>query len=61
MKDEDDVMVDVVPVISGMHQDNYFSARKTKFGNLDTLIQGTIALANLDLFYGARPKQLGLR
>jgi hypothetical protein len=57
-KDEDDVMIDIVPVISGMHQDNHFSERKTKFGNLDPLTDGTIAPANPDLFYGTRPEQL---
>ena len=60
-KDEDDVMIDVVPVISGVHQDKHFSARKTKFGNLDPLTDGTIVPANPDLFYGARPEQLDRR
>lgn len=60
-KDEDDVMIDIVPVISGIHQDNHFSARKTKFGNLDPLTDGTIAPANPDLFYGTRPEQLDRR
>ena len=60
-KDEDDVMIDVVPVISGLHQNNHFSARKTKFGNLEPLTDGTIAPANPDLFYGARPEQLDRR
>jgi hypothetical protein len=60
-KDEDDVMIDVVPVISGLHQKNHFSARKTKFGNLEPLTDGTIAPANPDLFYGARPEQLDRR
>jgi hypothetical protein len=57
-KDEDDVMIDMVPVIAGVRQDNHFSARKTKFGNLEPLTDGTIAPANPDLFYGARPEQL---
>jgi hypothetical protein len=60
-KDEDDVMIDVVPVISGLRQNNHFSARKTKFGNLDPLTDGTITPANPDLFYGARPEQLDRR
>jgi hypothetical protein len=60
-KDEDDVMIDLVPVISGLHLNNHFSARKTKFGNLELLTDGTIAPANPDLFYGARPEQLDRR
>jgi hypothetical protein len=60
-KDEDDVMIDLVPVISGLHQNDHFSARKTKFGNLEPLTDGTIAPANPDLFYGARPEQLDRR
>jgi hypothetical protein len=52
------VMIDMVPVIAGVRQDNHFSARKTKFGNLEPLTDGTIAPANPDLFYGARPEQL---
>jgi len=51
-------MIDVVLVISGVHQDKYFSARKTKFRNLGLLMDGIIVLANLDLFYSACPKQL---
>ena len=60
-KDEDDVMIDLVPVISGLHQNNHFSARKTKFGNLEPLTDGTIAPATPDLFYGTRPEQLDRR
>ena len=60
-KDEDDVMINVVPVISGMDQDNHFSARNTQFGNLKPLTDGTIAPAQPDLYYGARPEQLDRR
>jgi hypothetical protein len=60
-KDEDDVMIDVVPVIAGMSQNNHFLARTTRFGNLDPLTDGTIAPATPDLVYGARPKQLDRR
>jgi hypothetical protein len=41
-----------------MQQNNYFLARKTKFGNLNPLTDSTIVAANLDLFYSAHPKQL---
>jgi len=57
-KDEDDVMINVVPVISGVDQDNNFSARNTQFGNLKPLTDGTIAAPQPDLYYGARPEQL---
>jgi len=60
-KDEDDVMINVVPVISSMDQDNHFSARNTQFGNLKPLTDGTIAPAQPDLYYGARPEQLDRR
>ena len=60
-KDEDNVMIDVVLVISSLHQNNHFLARKTKFGNLKPLIDSTIAPTNPDLFYSARPKQLDRR
>jgi len=51
-------MINMVLVIASVRQDNHFLARKTKFGNLEPLTDGTIALTNLDLFYGACPKQL---
>jgi hypothetical protein len=54
-------MINVVPVISGMDQDNHFSARNTQFGNLKPLTDGTIAPAQPDLYYGARPEQLDRR
>jgi hypothetical protein len=57
-KDEDDVMIDVIPVITGAHEDPHFSARKTKFANLDPLTDGTMPPANPYLYYGARPEQL---
>jgi hypothetical protein len=57
-KDKDDVMIDLVPVISGLYQNNHFSARKTKFRNLELLTDGTIAPATPDLFYSACPEQL---
>jgi hypothetical protein len=60
-KDKDDIMIDVVPVIYSIEQNNYFLARKTKFGNLDLLTDGTIVAANPDLFYSTRPEQLDRR
>jgi hypothetical protein len=54
-------MIDVVPVISSVYQDKHFSVRKTKFGNLYLLMDGTIVPANPDFFYGARPEQLDRR
>lgn len=56
-KDEEDVMIDVIPVIHGK-QEIHFLARKTKFGNLDPLMADSPIKANPDLFYGARPEQL---
>jgi hypothetical protein len=52
------VIIDIVLVIASLYQDNHFLARKTKFGNLEPLIDSTIALANLDFFYSACLKQL---
>ena len=60
-KDEDDVMIDLIPIIAGSHQKNHFSVRKTKFGNLEPLTDGTVAPANPQFFYGARPEQLDRR
>jgi hypothetical protein len=57
-KDKDDIIIDIVPVISGLYQNNYFSARKTKFGNLDLLTDSTIAPTNPDLCYSTCPEQL---
>lgn len=61
VKNEDDVMIDVVSVISDIHQNNHFSARKTKFENLNPLTDDTIASANLNLFYDAHSEQLDWR
>lgn len=58
VKDEDDIMIDIIPVIAGLHQENHFFARKTKFGNLEPLTDGNIAPDNPDLFYGSRPEEL---
>lgn len=55
-KDEDDVMIDLIPIISGVNND--FSARKTILRNLKPLTDGTIVPPNPDLYYGARPEQL---
>lgn len=56
-KDEDDIMIDVIPVIHG-NQKKHFFARTTKFGNLDPLMAGSAVAPNPDLYYGARPDQL---
>lgn len=60
-KDEDDIMIDVVPVITGVPQDKHFSARNTIFGNLEPLTDGNICPAKPDLYYGSRPEQLDRR
>jgi hypothetical protein len=60
-KDEDDIMIDVVPVVSGVSQDKHFSARNTIFGNLDPLTDGNICPAKPDLYFGSRPEQLDRR
>lgn len=56
-KDEDDIMIDVIPVIHGKQKKHFF-ARTTKLGNLDPLMAGSPIASNLDLYYGARPDQL---
>lgn len=55
--DEEDLMIDVIPVIHGKQSD-HFLASTTKFGNLDPLIAGPPVAANPDLCYGARSEQL---
>ena len=57
-KDEDNVLIDVVPYITGANQSAHFAARKTVFGNLEPLTGGNLAPPNPDLYYGARPESL---
>ncbi|KAK3336901.1 hypothetical protein B0T19DRAFT_471902 [Cercophora scortea] len=57
-KDESDVLIDVIPYITGPNRDNHFAARNTVFGNLEALTDGNLAFANPDLYYGARPESL---
>jgi hypothetical protein len=55
------IPIDVIPFISGLSQNTHFSARNTIFGNLEPLTDGTIAPAQLDLYYSACPEQLDRR
>ena len=57
-KDEDDIMINVVPVITSVPQDKHFLVRNTIFGNLKPLIDGNICPAKPDLYYGSRLEQL---
>lgn len=57
-KDEDDVLIDVVPYITGPNDGNHFAARKTVLGNLVSLTGSNLAPASPDLYYGARPESL---
>lgn len=57
-KDEDDVLADVIPTITGPRQANHPFSRNTVFGNLEPLTDGTIVLAKPDIYYGAYPKEL---
>lgn len=57
-KDEDDVLADVIPTITGTRKANYPWARNTVFGHLDPLTDGTIILPKPDIYYGAVPEQL---
>ncbi|KAK3318276.1 hypothetical protein B0H66DRAFT_575197 [Apodospora peruviana] len=56
-KDEEDVLHDVIPTITGQRQDHVY-VRKTKCTNLESLTDGTIAPAYPDIYYGARPEEL---
>lgn len=56
-KDEEDIRIDVIPVIHGK-QGKHFYARTINFGNLDPLMAGSPVAACPDLYYGARPDQL---
>ncbi|KAK7422432.1 hypothetical protein QQZ08_009514 [Neonectria magnoliae] len=57
-KDEDDILADVIPTITGPRQANHPSSRNTVFGNLKPLTDGTIAPAKPDIYYGAYPERL---
>jgi hypothetical protein len=56
--DEDDVLHDVIPFITGTNNNSHFMARSTIFGNLEPLTSGELAPANPDIYYGARPEYL---
>lgn len=56
-KDEDDIMIDVIPVIHGKQKEHFY-ARTTTFRNLDPLMAGSPVAPDPDLYYGARPDQL---
>ncbi|RSL91660.1 hypothetical protein CDV31_015421 [Fusarium ambrosium] len=57
-KDEDDVLADVIPTITGPRQANHPFSRNTVFGNLEPLTDGTIVPAKPDIYYGAYPEEL---
>jgi hypothetical protein len=56
--DEDNVMMDAIPAITGPKPNLGLSARNTIFGNLNALTDGSLASAKPDLYCGARPEQL---
>ncbi|KAI9167118.1 hypothetical protein HJFPF1_03242 [Paramyrothecium foliicola] len=56
--DEDDVLGDVVPSITGPKLDDHPLARNTLLGNLEPLTDGTLAAARPDQYYGATPGKL---
>lgn len=51
----------MIPIIEDEIRDAKCVAGGILLTNLDDLIDGTLALSNPDLFYGARPEQLGRR
>lgn len=57
-KDEDDVMKDVIPTITGPREANYPCASSMAFGNLEPLTDGNIAAPRPDIALGALPQQL---
>ncbi|KIE01659.1 hypothetical protein MAJ_02464, partial [Metarhizium majus ARSEF 297] len=57
-KDEDGVLADVIPTITGPRQANHPSSRNTVFGNLKPLTDGTIAPPKPDIYFGAYPERL---
>ncbi|KAF5675921.1 glyoxylate reductase [Fusarium denticulatum] len=57
-KDENDVLVNVIPTILGPSQANRFCAMNTMFSNLDPLTDKTIVAAQPDMYWGAYPEHL---
>lgn len=57
-KDEDDVMKNVIPTITGPWDANYPSTSSMVFGNLEPLTDGTIVAPRPDIALGALPEQL---
>ncbi|KAG9249402.1 uncharacterized protein F5Z01DRAFT_631794 [Emericellopsis atlantica] len=55
---ERQVMTTVMPIIEGAVGDTKCVAGEIPFTNLDHLTDGTLAAANPDRYYGARPEQL---
>lgn len=58
IKDEDDVLAEVIPIIAGTREANYPSARNTIFGHLEPLTDGSIVQPKPDIYYGSIPEQL---
>lgn len=56
---EREVTKSVIPIIEGEISDNKCVAGGVPLTNFDHLTNGTLAPGNPDLFYGARPEQLG--
>lgn len=52
-KDEDDVLADIIPIISGIREANYSSTRNTVFGHLDPLTDYCTAQARHILWCSA--------
>ncbi|KAL2209416.1 hypothetical protein CC79DRAFT_1367597 [Sarocladium strictum] len=57
-RDEDDVLATVIPTILGPNYVNRNCARNTVFNNLEPLTDGTITVAQPDLYWGAESQQL---
>ncbi len=57
-KDKADVMIHVIPIITGVRRTDHPSAMTAQFGNLEPLTDGTIAPAKPNFYYGAHPEQL---
>ncbi|EER39904.1 conserved hypothetical protein [Histoplasma capsulatum H143] len=58
---EKPVTTSVIPILEGDISDHKCVGGDYPFGNLAPLTDGTLALARLDHFYGARPEQLDRR
>lgn len=56
--DEDDILANVIPILTGPWEANYPSTRNMAFEYLEPLTDGTIAVPKPDIALGALPKDL---